>query len=250
MIDETELILEIAKSPTEYLTDKSLDALHAFLMGVDAGLAAHGKGPLVSGVDQQFLRDWFYRNLLVAEEHASRMNAFNCMSPSAFCELMCDGEQDAFELYIKTRKEAFLASPNPKDKSDDGFRMSKKSFFEFIEFVKKRPGMYVTNWDILAYDNMARGFVYAEEIILGISSDLKIELEAFKEWLDQRYPYGVGRPFSKVIKFTSTGQRHTDIEYFEEHLDMFRGNESPDASDRTQELMIKNILKHTKNLEE
>jgi hypothetical protein len=215
-----------------------------------AGLAAHGKGPLDSIVNHDILRDWFLKGFEVTEEHASRMNAFNCMSPNSLCEFMCDGEQDAFELYIKTRKEIFLASPNSKPKDDEVFRLPKRGFFEFIEFVKKRPGMYVEKWDILAYENIARGFIHAEEIILGLSSDLKAELVAFKEWLDYRYPYGVGRPFSRVIKLTSAGQRYTDIEYFEEHLDMFRNNEPPDSADRTQQIMIENILKHAKNQDE
>jgi hypothetical protein len=249
MIDETELILEIAKSPNMYLTDKLLDSLHSFLMGVDAGLSAHGKEPIKSKADCKFIRDWFFKEFLVTEEHASRVNAFNCMSPYSFCELMCGGEQDAFDHYIKTRKEAFLASPKGENENAVELRLPEMGFFEFIEYVKKRPGMYVMKWDVLAYEDIARGFIYAEEYLLNIDSELKRELTGFKEWLDQRYPYGVGRPFSKVIKFTSAGQLHTDIEYLEECLDMYRGNEAPDSVDRTQELMIKNILEHTKKPE-
>ncbi len=214
-------------------------------MGVDAYLIHNENQALRDDVAPNAIRKWFFKDLVVTEEHVSRINAFNCMSPSSLCRLMSDSDESAFELYIKTRREAYLASPKVESENVV-FDAKPLTFFEFIELVKKRPGMYVEKWDISAYENMARGYIYAESDLLGKNSSLKSELTKFKNWLDERYPYGIKRPFSKVIEFTCKGQRHTDIECFEEHLEMFRNGEAPNAPDKTQELMTNNIVKHSK----
>ena len=247
MIEETKLVTIIHNAPLDYLTEKTLDALESFLIGVHAYLVHNKSTCLTDNIANNAIREWFLKDLIVTEEHASRMNAFNCMSPISYCRLMSDSDEAAFNLYVNMRREAYLASPKI-NVPNEPYNAKPLTFFEFIERVKKRPGMYVEKWDISAYENMARGYIYAECELVGGESDLKNELQEFKCWLDERYPYGINRPFSKVIEFTCKGQRLSDIEYFEEHLDMFRGNEAADTQDRTQELMITNIIKHAKKM--
>jgi len=249
MLNKFELIFKIAKNPKEFLIDKSINCLEAFLIGVDSGLAFHEKEPINNIIDRQFLNEWIFKEFIVSEEHSNRMNAFNCMSLQSYCELMTSGEEEAFDLYIKSCKEAYLAKPQSNIQAKNT-TLPQRNFFEFIEFVKKRPGMYVRGWDIKIYENIAQGYIYAEEHILKIHSELNNELTGFKDWLDKRYPYGTGVCFSKIIEFTAVGQRLSDIEYFEEHLDMFRKKESPNAPDRTNELMVKNILEHAQKQDE
>lgn len=249
MISKFELIFKIAKEPKQFLTDKSINCLDAFILGFDAGLIFHGKETSFGQNDKQFINEWVFNELFVTEEHSNRMNAFNCVSPQSYSELITNGEEEAFDQYIKIHREAYIAKPKHSEHAEKDTLMQ-RDFFKLIESVKKRPGMYVMEWDIAAYENIALGFIYAEERIIKISSSLGKELSEFKSWLDDRYPYGGGIHFSKVIKFTSMGQRLSDIEYFEEHLGMFRNNEASDSPDRTNELMIKNILEHAEKLKE
>jgi hypothetical protein len=249
MWTSSELVFKIAKKPDKFLIDKSLNSLLCFELGVDAGLAYHNKPHLRQVPSRDFFFNWVLKDFETAEEHRKRLNGLNCLSPTSYSILMSNGQEDAFDIYIRMLKEACLVAPK-SNQDEDNSNYPSLPFFEFIESVKKRPGMYSLEWNIIAYENILNGFIFAEEKLLNKKSTLSSEITDFKKWLDERYPFGIGRPFSKVISFVSVGHRLAEIDFFEEHYEMFTQKLPSDTPDKTNALMKQNILKHIENLDQ
>lgn len=94
-----ELQARVRASPIEHLGERSPRTLWAYECGYDAGLFHHGCEPLVDELAYG-LNDWVRARVRFADEHASRINAYACVSASSYALLLAADETEALAAYL------------------------------------------------------------------------------------------------------------------------------------------------------
>jgi hypothetical protein len=241
------VIERIAANPEAQLGRRSLKSLAAYLIGYDSALQAYGLGPAYDSIDRAAFQSWVQSLLAMTAEHKSRLNAFSCVSPASYAQLISATDYQAFDAYLKLRRDAAHECPNrcpDNDSSRTPPNAEAVSLPTILKAILDRPPMYFGNdcstHELFAFCN---GFLAAELEIGEQNSKNQTFLWEFQAWLDLRYPFGKGRPWGHTVHFLAMGSGDRAFAAFGECLDMYSKGEAPDSADRSEQQMIRSILK-------
>jgi hypothetical protein len=75
---------------------------------------------------------------------------------------------------------------------------------------------------------LLNGGIEAERVHTGVSSTAAL-LDNFQLWLEARYPWALGRPWHRILRFQNLWCPERSLDAFWTHFDLFRNGEPPDA---------------------
>lgn len=243
------LVDRVRRAPAEHLGARSPASLDKYVTGYECALRHYSGGPLVDEVGAWF-HNWVNDRIDLTQEHASRLNARNCISPGWYALMLSEDEHEAFETYIKLRESA-LADARTAG-ADAGVVCSalqdqdgSSALFDVLRLVLKRPEMYFD--DVMQIWALISGFRWAEHD-LEIRSIEAARMDAFQSWVDERYPFGRGQIWARTFRFLAMNVGPRSLHMFREHLEMFLSGGAPDSPDPGMETMLKSIVEYAETL--
>lgn len=247
LFDVPMLIARVAAAPETHIGRKSVALLSAYLMGYsEACDALHVPLPH-DPLDGDRFYDWIARQMEFTAEHKSRLNAFACVSPYSYATLIGRDDSEAFDHLLRLRSQAIQEIgkvPTPPVARVTEFTPSKTAF-EFITLVRARPAMYLGNgWSIADVWALLNGYLWCElDHAIGDSETRRV-LSGFQSWMEDRYPFGRGLTWDRIIHFLSLAGSDRAFESFELHLEMYRRGVPSNEPDPIQQEMLRNIIRH------
>jgi hypothetical protein len=247
-LDIEAVIERVAGDPESHLGRQSLRALFAYLSGYSDSLSAYGVDSPHDPIDEGLFFAWVRSRITMTDEHASRLNAWSCVSPASVAELMSSTDQEAFTTYLELRRQASAECAAPAlaaQACQPAVPSTANPLLASLAPILERPHMYFgsdsSTHEVYAY---CKGFLAAEhDLGIGPTESERL-MRGFQDWLDQRYPFAKGRPWGHTFHFLKLSHAPSAVAAFAEHLEMYSAGEHPHATDRTQQLLIQNILKH------
>jgi hypothetical protein len=217
--------------------------LNAYIEGYAAALAHHRVGELVDELGHEAFRAWIDARVVMADQHASSLNARSVVCPETFALLLSEDEHAAFETFIELRLAcrrelgaAARAMPHQPWSED-------ASLFDMIRLVRARPGMYFGNGRVENAWSLVNGYL-AAEADHGLASLQAARMRDFQPWVEQRYPFARGQPWFRAFRFVAALRPDEGIAAFSQDFELFVSGAPPDAPDPMTATLIANIVRH------
>lgn len=161
------------------------------------------------------------RRVVFTEEHAGRLNARSGLSPRSYALLRSADEVEAlaeyFELWFEVRDQVQTTASS--EVGEGGYHnwarsdQQPLSLIEHIQRTRERPGMWFGTAHVSNPWAFVSGFAWAERD-LDVSSVGVARFRAFQEWVDQRYPFGVGGTWARTFRFLGMAHPSRDHDVF------------------------------------
>ncbi len=207
-----QLLQRIKNDPVLYLSKPSITCLHLFLMGylsTRSEIVSDREGKELDGFQNWIqAREKTNLSLSWANIILRRHLVENC----AFFEFF-----ELFEQFLKEKDSREI----PNENEDNSHLISQPSnrrprtLYEFLEWIKHRPGMYLGYSSITRLEMILRGYDLARRE-LGIPLDeQEREFASFQSWIQNKYEIKSGQSWGKIILFFSIDEHEAFTKFFE-----------------------------------
>ena len=235
------LFERIKSDPIEHLGGYSPKLLLPYFSGYEHALAFHSQDGILGGVSPHQIGQWFINNVNGGPQNYA-----------SICLLVTDSEEQALELFFEFRQlvQKDIANLKPDTPTKTSQPTSFLDMIQNPETLKKRPAMYLGNdqWTRHLW-TMWKGYVDAEKDI-GIekSRDTTVFWE-FSKWLDERYPFSLGKNWGKLFQFLALDVHANAQENFFDHLELFLSGGSPQDNTRRFQQFLDDAVAAVKQYE-
>jgi hypothetical protein len=239
-----EVCERVRENPVRVLGARSPRTLDSYLLGYATAIEHHGVAQLVDEVGYSNFREWVNAQVSMTDEHGSRLNAGNAFGPESVALLDSEDEHRAFETWLDLRARcvhelAATASPTPFE-----LVVGDRSLLGLLATISKRPGMYFGNRRVEPCWALISGYSDAESEH-GVGSIDTARMNKFQAWVDERYPFGCGRPWFRVFRLLAIDPDR-GCEVFFRDFALYLAGEPPDAPDPVMTTMLDAILEQSR----
>lgn len=214
--------------------------------------------PLPSYTNKQ-LNIWLEAQVETTPEHRSRLNAFNWLTIENLASMSSRTDEEAIRKYQELLKRAEEECPlvdvpvnlNSKSYDTSAYKIQvitqPRSLDEVVLNLEEGYRLYLgNNGNLATLWSYLMGYKWACKDKGGLEDTEVERLDSFQEWIDQRYPFGKGVPWSKTITILSLDVSSRAIKSFVEHWNLFNAGRSPTTQDPTTKMMLENIVEHAR----
>lgn len=188
---------------------------------------------------------WIDARVVMADPHASSLNARSVVCPETFALLLAEDEHAAFETVIELRQTCRVELGTSASASAHQPWRKDASLFDMIRLVRARPGMYFGNGRVENIWSLINGYT-AAEADHGVTALETARMRDFQPWVEQRYPFARGQPWFRAFRFVAALQPDQGIAAFAQDFDLFVGGAPPDAPDPMMTALLANIVRHVR----
>ena len=233
MLDVPELLARVVADPDPHLGRKSLPLWRSYLRGYRTACDSLGRPHPHDPLDRDRFQRWIEKRVPMRNEHVTQLTASSCVSPATYAELMADDEAEALDRFVALRAEARAELPAaPKPKPAEKRPPIARTALDLVAEIRERPEKHFGGGWCLGYLWATfSGYVWCERDHGIENSKTKSTLDEFQTWMEERYPFGRGRSWDKIIRFLRLRSPEWSFDSFVEHLEMFRSGEPPTAED-------------------
>jgi hypothetical protein len=135
------------------------------------------------------------------------------------------------------KSENFELGENPQFNSDD---VSHRIYdiYEFIEKIKKRPGMYLGTNSITNLDMVLRGYSLARRDIGLAPTEQERDFVGFQSWIQEKYGFKSNQSWAKIILFESMDEQEALKKFFELFEEYSKQNKSLEVDENARHLCV------------
>lgn len=206
-----ELLQKIKNNPVLYLGQPSLTCLDSFLSGYlstrfDLGIEREN-------IIFDDFQKWMQKKEKNKENHSwARIILFyNIGERSAFYNFF-----KSFEQFLREDENSKIQKDERETKLNVGDSIARKrTLYELLEGIKKRPAMYLGTSSITRLDMLLRGFHLARREVGIPPTQQEREFESFQSWIEEKYGIKSGQSWSKIILFYSIDEQDALDKFFE-----------------------------------
>ncbi|MEC4818115.1 MAG: hypothetical protein SAK29_33315 [Scytonema sp. PMC 1069.18] len=215
------LLQDIKENPVMYLDKPSIICLHSFLNGyLDAQMVL---GLDREGSEIEGFQEWIQE----------RVKTKVSQSWSGIILFISGSEKNAFYSFFQLFDEFLNQKKTSKSEQDsvrenfqsnvDDLKSQRYDFdpYKLLEWIKKRPGMYLGSASITRLDMLLRGYSLAKREVGLPPTEQEQNFDGFQSWVQERYGVKSNQSWAKIILFYSTDEQEAlerFFELFEEYL--------------------------------
>lgn len=230
------LLQKIKENPVPYLGKPSLSCLHSFLSGylsTRSDLGLDREGTIIDGF-QQWIQE--SEKTLTSRSWAGIILCYNIGERSAFYSFfgLLDefiNQKNASSMSKKFIEEKFRVNGND-------LKTRVRELYEFLEGIKKRPGMYLGTSSITNLDMVLRGRNLALKEVGLAPVEQEREFIGFQAWIEEKYGIKSGQSWAKIILFYSVDEYEALEKFFELYEEYLNRDKSLEVDEGSKHIKV------------